>query len=88
VTAAASVGLPDLLNRPPWHRDALCLEHPEVEFFVDATGDMGPAKRLCARCPVREECLAYALARPSLDGVWGGTSKRARARMRRRQSGE
>jgi WhiB family transcriptional regulator, redox-sensing transcriptional regulator len=84
VKTASDAGFLDLGTRPTWHRDALCLEHPEVDFFVDTTGDMGPAKRLCASCSVREECLKYALARPSLDGVWGGTSKRGRARIRRR----
>src|SRR5689334_11448159 len=59
ITVAADVGLSDLLWRPAWHKDALCVHHPDVEFFVDSTGDTGPAKRLCARCPVHDECLAY-----------------------------
>lgn len=34
-------------------------------------------------CPVRQECLEYALSLPSLSiGIWGGTSQRERRRLR------
>ena len=35
------------------------------------------ARILCARCPVREECLQWALAHNE-DGYWGGTTKTQR----------
>jgi WhiB family redox-sensing transcriptional regulator len=62
--------------------DALCLEHPEVEFFPGRGESSAPAKALCARCLCRAECLAYALVDPDLVGVWGGTSPRERAQLR------
>jgi WhiB family transcriptional regulator, redox-sensing transcriptional regulator len=34
---------------------------------------------ICARCPVRQECLDEAMADPATTGVWGGTVDRQRA---------
>lgn len=39
------------------------------------------AKRICARCDVESECLAYALDHFIRDGVWGGTTLRQREPM-------
>lgn len=44
---------------------------PEL-FFAEAPGDVEQAKALCLDCPVREVCLAGALARREPWGVWGG----------------
>jgi WhiB family redox-sensing transcriptional regulator len=40
------------------------------------------AKRVCNGCPVRAECLAYALATDQLDGIWAGTTPDERHAMR------
>jgi WhiB family redox-sensing transcriptional regulator len=37
---------------------------------------------MCARYPIREKCLSYALAQPDPVGVWGGTTGRERKVMR------
>lgn len=36
------------------------------------------AKAICFRCPVREECLDWAVKLPELHGIWGGISVRQR----------
>jgi hypothetical protein len=36
------------------------------------------AEAQCTGCPVRTECLEYALATNSADGIWGGTTERER----------
>lgn len=41
-------------------------------FFSEELDDIAAAKRLCARCPVREVCLAGAVVRREPWGVWGG----------------
>lgn len=64
--------------------DALCVQTDPEAFFPEKGGRVEPAKRVCARCPVRAECLEYALAHDERFGVWGGQSAAARARMRRR----
>lgn len=40
------------------------------------------ASNLCGGCPVATECLAYAMAHPELDGIWGGTTEFARRKLR------
>ncbi len=39
------------------------------------------AKTICARCPVREECLSWALAIREPHGVWGGRSESERKQL-------
>jgi WhiB family redox-sensing transcriptional regulator len=63
---------------PPWHRDAVCQEHPEVDWFPEQGVDLAPARAVCARCLVRVECVAFALETGERHGIWGGTSARQR----------
>lgn len=41
-------------------------------FFSDHILDIARAKAICARCALREGCLAGALEREEPWGVWGG----------------
>jgi WhiB family redox-sensing transcriptional regulator len=41
-------------------------------FFSEQLDDIARAKVICSTCPVREPCLAGALARREPWGVWGG----------------
>ena len=43
------------------------------------------AKAVCASCPVRLECLNYAVARPEKYGTWGGLNEDERSAERRRR---
>jgi WhiB family redox-sensing transcriptional regulator len=44
---------------------------------------------VCDRCPVMEQCRAYALRNHELEGVWGGLTEMERRRIlnKRRRSG-
>lgn len=65
------------LQPPPWHADAACKEHPDVNFFP-ATGEpTKEALEICNGCLVRAECFAYAVENGE-HGIWGGTSRRQR----------
>ena len=66
-----------------WRARAACRGVPTALFFTDPPS--GTAVVLCSRCPVRAECLAYALADPHLVGYWAGTTERERRQMRRRK---
>jgi WhiB family transcriptional regulator, redox-sensing transcriptional regulator len=61
---------------------------PELFFPVStsgpAAGQVARAKLVCTRCPVRPECLEYALNSGQDFGVWGGASESERRAMRRR----
>jgi WhiB family redox-sensing transcriptional regulator len=71
-------------ERPAWQRDAACHGAPIVLFFPERGEELAPAAlALCARCPVRFPCAAYALE-AGLAGVWGGTTGQDRKRARRR----
>ena len=41
-------------------------------FFSDDPFDIARAKAICSRCPLSASCLAGALERAEVDGVWGG----------------
>lgn len=41
------------------------------------------AQSLCTGCHLRAACLDYAMARPDLEGVWGGLTKSERTGLRR-----
>ncbi len=45
------------------------------------------AVAVCAACPVRAQCLDYALRNSMRDGIWGGLNREERARERRRRAG-
>jgi WhiB family transcriptional regulator, redox-sensing transcriptional regulator len=62
------------LSAPAWMRDALCREYPDVEFFIELGGNPEPAKAICRRCAVQDECATYAVEQNIKDGIWGGTS--------------
>jgi WhiB family transcriptional regulator, redox-sensing transcriptional regulator len=75
--------------RMEWLGNAACAgEDPELFFPVGTSGpalrDVAEAKRVCARCPVSEECLTWALDNGQTSGVWGGTGEDERRRLLRR----
>jgi WhiB family transcriptional regulator, redox-sensing transcriptional regulator len=45
------------------------------------------AVAVCARCPVRAQCLDYALENSIKHGIWGGRNQEQRAQERRRRAG-
>jgi WhiB family transcriptional regulator, redox-sensing transcriptional regulator len=48
----------------------------------------GRAKAICARCPVRAECLEYAIRNREPHGIWGGLNESERkALIRQRERG-
>lgn len=64
-----------------WQTRAACRKIPEPDRFFPATRPDKEAKALCAGCPVRDECLAHALAYDE-PGVWAGTSAKERQLMK------
>jgi WhiB family redox-sensing transcriptional regulator len=75
-----------------WVHRALCKdEDPELFFPVGSTGpavsQMAAAKAVCARCPVRGECLKWAIDTAQDAGVWGGLSEDERRALHRSTRG-
>jgi WhiB family redox-sensing transcriptional regulator len=64
-----------------WREQAECLDADPEIFFPEAGSNGLDAKKVCARCPVSEECLEYALYHSIDDGVWGGLAVVQRHRL-------
>lgn len=66
-----------------WMDSALCREVGYLDlFFPEPGGSSQPAKRICRQCPVKAECLQYAMDNP-MTGVYGGTSVEDRKQLAR-----
>ncbi len=75
----------DLLGTAPeWQERALCAQTDPDAFFPDKGGSTREAKRICARCEVKADCLDYALGHDERFGIWGGLSERERRKLKRR----
>ena len=71
-----------------WIQQAKCVTHvldPDAFYATTRTkrGAVKAALAMCAVCPVRRECLQNALDNRDPWGIWGGSTERQRARMRR-----
>jgi WhiB family redox-sensing transcriptional regulator len=66
----------------PWRQFSLCRDHDADLWFPTATESDVAATTICRACPVRLDCLAWALKYNERYGIWGGVSARARQRMR------
>ncbi|MDQ3781538.1 MAG: WhiB family transcriptional regulator [Actinomycetota bacterium] len=82
------MALNDLVWEPDegWRDQAACAGS-DLELFFPVGEDaesVAPAKAICAICPVREDCLNYAISTNQPEGVWGGMTGPERRRLRRR----
>ena len=73
-----------------WRERAAC-RRPGVDpdaFYPDKGGSTRTAKAICNggrdrhACPVKAQCLDYALDNDERFGIWGGLSERERRRLR------
>jgi WhiB family redox-sensing transcriptional regulator len=72
-----------LIETITWMRQGKCRDYPTEMFYPTQGADYVTAERICWQCPVREECLEYALDNNITYGIWGGESERSRRRLRR-----
>lgn len=82
---APIVGAPEFsVPDEPWISESVCSETDPEAFFPEKGGSIKDAKRICWNsCPVREDCLQYALTNDERFGVWGGYSEKERRRLKR-----
>ena len=73
------------LDELSWQHSAACrgVENPDELFFPErnAYSPLKITKEMCASCPVRRDCLGYAL-KYNVKGIWGGTTEKDRLRIR------
>ncbi|HYI34078.1 MAG TPA: WhiB family transcriptional regulator [Glaciibacter sp.] len=75
---------PDDANPLAWQSDSLCAQTDPEAFFPEKGGSTRDAKKICASCEVKSQCLEYALANDERFGIWGGLSERERRKLRKR----
>jgi WhiB family redox-sensing transcriptional regulator len=70
----------------PWFEQAACATCDPDAWYPAKGAAVKEAKRICNHCcPVRSQCLEYALATNQAHGIWGGLSvnqRRVLARQR------
>ncbi|MEU1125867.1 WhiB family transcriptional regulator [Streptomyces sp. NPDC005899] len=76
-----------------WRTHAACREvDPDLFFPIGSTGpalvQAEEAKAVCRQCPVREQCLDWALENAQDSGVWGGLDENERRALKRRRARE
>lgn len=82
------IDITNIVN-PMWQEDALCTQYDPSLFIGTDTGTKEQSRKfkptealkICARCPVKQTCLDYALEAQKefrLYGVWGGVTERVR----------
>jgi len=93
MTAIESVPDP-LPDAPTWQFHAACRGEDSSLFFApnyferreEKNRREAKAKTLCARCPVRIDCLEYALRIKEPHGVWGGKNEQERRLLLRERA--
>lgn len=92
MTAEPLAEVIDLFGSVPTFPQAECRDADPEDFFPPTGWGNAwvteQAKLMCADCPERLRCLAWALEHHEW-GIWGGTTDKERAQMRRdrRKSG-
>jgi len=79
-----------------WQRLAACRGTEAAWFFApnyferrsEKDAREAKAKAVCGRCPVRADCLEYALRIREPHGVWGGLNEMERRAILRRRAAD
>lgn len=73
---------------PPWTVDAPCTDDDPELWFTDTGPAAAIALSVCDTCPVRRQCLDYALHLGEVwHGIWGGlTPAQRRAELEHRNA--
>lgn len=65
---------------PEWMAGAACASWDPELWFPHPGDSASMAKKVCSGCPVKEECLNYAVEHRGLGGIWGGLTEEDRRR--------
>ena len=65
----------------PWLVFGACRDADPFLFFPSSREETDMALAICASCPVRPECLKYALEARERFGIWGGLTEKRRKKL-------
>lgn len=72
----------ELEDLPPedWREQSSCSQIDPELFYPDKENHLSPktAKKVCAGCPVLDQCLDWALETREKHGIWGGLTETER----------
>jgi len=74
-----------------WRAAGACLSaDPDLFFPIATTSGLAgrqitEARRICAGCQVRQQCLDFAMRTGETHGIWGGTTPEERISARRQR---
>jgi WhiB family transcriptional regulator, redox-sensing transcriptional regulator len=79
-----------------WQHFAACRGEDSTHFFApsyferryEKNAREAVAKAICVRCPVRDQCLEYALSVRENHGIWGGLNEMERRALLRQRAEE
>lgn len=69
-----------------WIINASCKGLDPNIFFPPSGQNGAKARKICAECPARTDCLNYAITNGIKTGIWGGLSRKERDSYRIRRS--
>lgn len=75
-------GLAGIVNVEDWVAHAQCSSTDPEAFFPNQGESSRVAKQVCYGCPVRAQCLRYAIENGERFGVWGGYTERERRQFK------
>lgn len=86
-----NVDLVDFLEVPiteerPWVVFSACRQVDPDVFFPTTREQEEHAISICKTCPVRMDCLDYAIEAREKFGIWGGLTEKQRRRLVRRSA--
>ena len=72
-------------ERAKWMDEGACRDLKTDAFFGDTNSPKksAVAKAVCSACPVRQQCLDYAIRNLEMFGVWGGHTTSERKKLRK-----
>lgn len=76
----------DTSDPEDWRAQALCAQTDPEAFFPEKGESPRAAKKVCQACPVRLQCLQFAVDHNQRFGIWGGLSARERREYARAAS--
>lgn len=84
-TVDPAIAVP-ITEERPWAAFAVCRDRDPDAFFPVTPEGEREAIRVCMGCPVRMDCLEFAIEARIRFGVWGGMTEKQRRTLHRQSA--
>ena len=69
-----------------WMTDAACTEYDPEFWWPGNGGDNRRVFEICDACPVKKQCLQFAIDNDEREGIWGGVAMSTHSRQRNKRA--